>query len=230
MSHTFIRDLNNFESTVYSQSGEDGILEAIFSRVGICNKFFVEFGVGDGHECNTRILREKQHWTGLLMDGRGLKPSLVKQEFITAENINGLFKKYNVPDEFDLLSIDLDGNDYWVWKALSNQYSPRVVVIEYNASIPPAISRTIEYDAHFKWDGTDYFGASLLALVKLGSVKGYTLVGCNNFGVNAFFVRNDLMEDNFEIRDIQELYRPPQYGKGGDSLGYPSSHRTMIEV
>lgn len=132
----------------------------------------------------------------------------IKKEFITAENINQLLQKYRVPREFDLLSIDIDSNDYWVWKAIDN-YSPRVVVIEYNSCIPPNESKTIKYDPNARWDGTDYFGASLLALAKLGKSKGYSLVYCESSGVNAFFVRNDLIKNY---------------------IGYPKSNRPMVEV
>ena len=225
-----IRSLNRFESKVYSQNGEDGILQALFSKIGTTNKFCVEFGVENGEECNTRYLREKKHWTGLLMDGGNTHPSWIKREFISAENINELFKKYTVPKEFDLLSIDIDGNDYWVWKALDTSYAPRVVVIEYNAKFPPPESKTIAYELLFKWDGTDYFGASLVALVKLATAKRYTLVGCDRQGVNAFFVRTDQLEGRFEIQATETLYRPPQYGKKSDRGGWPASRRTLINV
>jgi len=105
---------------------------------------------------------------------------------VTAENINDLLQKYEVPVSFDLLSIDLDGNDYWVWRAVRRR--PRVVVIEYNAHIGPADSRVIAYDPAFRWAGTDYFGASLRALRDLGQQKGYALVYCESTGTNAFFV------------------------------------------
>lgn len=130
---------------------------------------------------------------------------------VTAENIQDLFQKYNVPKNFDLLSIDIDFNDYWVWKSIID-YSPRVVVIEYNASIPPNESKVVPYYPEAKLDGTNYFGASLLALRNLGLSKGYTLVGCDNNGVNAFFCKSELVR-GFELKDIKELYRPPKYGE-----------------
>ncbi len=218
-----ISNINYFERTLYSQSGEDGILEAIFYRIGTTNKFCVEFGVQTGTQCNTRYLREEKGWTGLLMDDGVENPKFIKKEFITAENINDLFKKYNVPNSFDLLSIDVDGNDYWIWNSLDRCYSPRVVIIEYNPLIPPSESKTIKYDPNFKWDGTAYCGASLLALVKLAQRKGYTLVGCNTFGVNAFFIRNNEIKDNFIIKNITELYRP-WHGK------VVSSENKMMEI
>jgi len=107
------------EYSVHSQNGEDGVLEAIFGRIGTTNKYYVEFGVEDGKERNTRFLEERYGWQGLLMDGGHANASInLQREFVTAENIEALFRKYRVPVEPDLLSIDLDGNDYHVWKAI----------------------------------------------------------------------------------------------------------------
>jgi len=228
-----IENINLFEQKVYAREGTDGVLKIIFYKIGTINKFCVEFGVGDGSECNTRYLIEKKGWNYLHMDCGDWAYSCtnIKKEFITAENINSLFRKYNVPKEFDLLSIDIDFNDYWVWKAITG-YQPRVIVIEYNASIPPIESKVVRYEPNAVWDGTNYFGASLLALVKLGRTKAYTLVGCDSIGVNAFFVRNDLINDNFVIKDIKELYKPPRYGKetNGKYIGHPPSNRYFITV
>lgn len=266
-------DINSHEKKVYSQNGEDGIIEFIFSKIGTTNKFSVEFGVGDGFECNTVYLLEKKYWKGLMMDygadphiqwenivkkatssnflldphsiqrsTRFLKKLIqrsgrsthfkhdIKKEKVTAENIQQLFKKYNVPKNFDLLSVDIDYNDYWVWKAITD-YVPRVVVIEYNSLIPPTESRVVPYDPNTSWDGTNYFGASLLALTNLGLTKGYTLVGCESRGVNAFFVKSDLVEGT-KIKDIEQLYRPPKYGQivNGTHIGHPPNNKKMIEV
>ncbi len=221
-----IRGVNRFEYKVYSQNGEDGILLALFGRIGTTNRYFVEFGTGTGFQCNTRYLRERRGWQGLMMDGDSSEFLLsIKKEFITAENINGLFEKYRVPADFDLLSIDVDGNDYWIWKALDARYRPRVIVIEYNASVPPSESRVIDYDPHYRWGGTDYFGGSLLAMANLGRQKGYTLVGCDQRGVNAFFVRDDELRNRFAVKGLAELYRPPLYGEG--LAGHPKSAKVM---
>lgn len=220
-----ISNINKFEQRIYSQNGEDGIIEAIFNQIKTTNKFFVEFGVGDGKQCNTRYLLEKRDWDGLMLDGLENTPEFVKREFVTPENVNCLFEKYKVPYEFDLLSVDIDGNDYWVWKAIDKKYSPRIIIIEYNASYPVSESRVIYYNPKFRWDGTNYFGASLLALVKLAKEKRYILVGCDNRGVNAFFIRNDLVEGNFKIKDIKELYKPPNYAK--NKKRHPKSNREM---
>ena len=231
LKNSEVSNINLFEFGVYAKSGEDGIIKIIFHKIKTTNKFFVEFGVEDGKECNTRLLREKHGWQGLSMDSGEDNPSFIKKEFITAENINELFGKYNVPKHFDLLSIDIDFNDYWVWKAIQD-YQPRAVVIEYNSSVPPTESKVIEYDPHGQWDRTNYFGASLLAMVKLGRLKGYTLVGCNRRGVNAFFVKNDLADGHFKVKTTRELYRPPGYGKkvNGVHIGHPQSSKPMISV
>lgn len=156
--------INKFEQKIYSQNGEDGIIHYLFNIIGTTNKYCVEFGVGDGSECNTRYLIEAEEWKYLHMDAEADPNGNIKKEVITAENINILLKKYGVPSEFDLLSIDIDSNEYWIWKAIEN-YLPRVVIIEYNASIPVTESMTIAYDPFFKWDVSSYYGASLLALV-----------------------------------------------------------------
>lgn len=266
-------NINDHEKKIYSQNGEDGIIEFIFSQIGTTNKFSVEFGVGNGFECNTVYLLEKKGWKGLMMDygvdqdiqwtgvmkkawynrKLGLIGSIrkdlaflkklisrtkrsrrfhldIKSEKVTAENIQNLFQKYNVPKNFDLLSIDIDYNDYWVWKSITD-YLPRVVVIEYNSSIPPTESKTVPYDPEAKWDGTNYFGASLLALKNLGLTKGYTLVGCDNAGVNAFFCKSELL-DGKKIKDIKDLYRKPGYGEiiNGIHIGHPPSAKKLIEI
>jgi hypothetical protein len=223
-----LNEIGQFERKQYSQNGEDGIIDAIFEACGVTNRFFVECGCHDARECNTAYLLA-QGWSGLLMDADGISRNpraTVQREFITAENINLLLDKYQVPEEFDLLSIDIDGNDYWVWQAVSRR--PRVVVIEYNASISPKDRRVIPYDPLFRWAGTDYFGASLRALAELGERKGYCLVYCESRGVNAFFVERDIVPSTFVHRPLRKVYRPPNY----DGRGYrhaPDGLRFMIE-
>jgi hypothetical protein len=203
-------DLEKYGKKVYSQNDEDGIIEYIFSCIRPTNRFFVEIGVGPpwkkgrfldvneaGLQCNCRLLAE-QGWNGVLIDGQQYPGSLsVKSEFVTAENINAILSKYDVPHEFDLFSLDVDGNDYWIWKALT--YLPRVIVVEYNQRLAPNVSKTIRYDPHFSCatNGTDYYGASLLAMKRLGDAKHYTLVYANR--VNAFFIRTDLVCNSIDF-------------------------------
>ena len=223
-----LANLEPFEYRVYSQNGEDGVLQRVFSLLGTTNRYFVEFGTGPtGSERNTRLL-EEQGWTGLLMDRAPDASSWnIRREMVTAENINSLMTKYDAPPEMDLLSIDIDGNDYWVWKAMSQSYRPRVVVIEYNAAFSPMESKAIIYDPSFEWSLTDYFGASLRALARLGRRKGYTLVYCEQSGVNAFFVRADLL--HAPPAPVETLYRPMASRHHGGR--YPRDpERDMIDV
>jgi hypothetical protein len=215
-------DLRNFEKKIFSQNGEDGIIEEIFNRIGTTNKYFVEFGVENGKECNTRYLLEKNAWSGLWMDGCSENARLARSffknfslkflaTFITSENIESLFKNEDTPSEMDLLSIDIDGNDYWVWKTLT-KYRPRLLIIEYNASFPPPARWVMPYKSDHLFDGTRNFGASLESLVELGKEKGYSLIACDKNGVNAFFLRNDLLSNKFLIESTDYFYSAPKYG------------------
>jgi hypothetical protein len=217
--------LNRFEHQIFSQSGEDGILREIFRRLGISHGTFVEFGIGDGLENNTAALL-LQGWSGLWMDGSQESVDSVRlayreiiasgrlklhHGFVSSQTIETLLGTHSMAQDFDLLSIDIDGNDYWVWKAIRN-YRPKVAVIEYNAIFPPGLSWTIaESDAH-RWQMDSHMGASLEALWRLGREKGYCLVGCNLAGVNAFFVRADLAGERFGSDFSCDLhYEPPRY-------------------
>jgi len=211
-------DLSRYEKKIYSQNGEDGILKEIFEIIGSKSKYYVEFGVETGKECNTRYLRKKYGWQGLMMDGNHQKPSInLKKEFITPENINQLFEHHNVPFDFDLLCIDIDYNDFYVWNAISDRYHPRVVVIEYNASHLPNEDKVVKYNPVAVWDGSNYYGASILAYYLLGQKKGYSLVYADNCGVNLFFIRNDVLNKSpvtfKDINNVNQLYKPPRYGK-----------------
>jgi len=200
-----LTNLRAFESQVHSQGGEDGVLQQIFSIVGTHNRYFVEFGAWDGRTLsNTAHLRLDHGWTGLLMDGDPERVSeVVCNEFVTAENVQALFEKHAVPRSFDLLSIDIDGNEYWVWKAIQD-WRPRVVVMEYNVFFGIDVSKTMPYDATHRWDKTMFHGASLAALYKLGREKGYTLVHTESYAPNAFFVDDALLPDALRGRPIEE--------------------------
>ena len=219
------KKLNAYEYQIYSQSGEDGIIREIFSRIGTSNKYFVEFGIDDKVECNSLLLLLND-WKGCWIDGnienvRSIKKKFrflidekrlsLKSAFIAAENIEGIFHSLSVPKEFDLLSVDIDGNDYWVWNAIKD-YSPRVVIIEYNAMFMPPIEFIVKYEADKFFQSTSHFGASLKSMAILGSMKGYKLVGCNFVGTNAFFVRDDLVKDKFLEPFTAEIHHePPRY-------------------
>lgn len=227
-----LKDLNQYEFQVCSQNGEDGIINALLSRIKPTSFFVVEFGVESGVETNTRYLIKDKKWKYLYMDGNDNNPSDIKKEWITAKNINELFAKYSVPTDLDILNIDVDSNDYWIWKEIDSKYQPKIVVCEYNSAIPFGQSKTIERDDSHTWDGTNYVGVSLSALISLSKTKGYTLVCCDSKGVNAFFVRNDLIDGNFDPQAPELLFRKPQYGVkvNGEYIGHPQSERQMIDV
>jgi hypothetical protein len=220
--------INRYELSVLSQNGEDGILFYLFSLLGTTNRYFVEFGIEDGRECNTGNLSLNFGWRGLLIEGSAEYAASAREyyakhlgeqrdnvkvanAFVQPDNINQLFKDNGVPSEIDLLSIDIDGNDYWVWQAV-NVTSPRVVVIEYNASMGAERSLSTQYDPMFdRWkyhDSGYYHGASLAALTKLGESKGYVLIGCDSLGINAFYVRKDVVESKLPTLTPQQAFFP----------------------
>src|SRR3990167_6755612 len=181
-------NFRNSEFKVLSKHGGDGILAYIFSKIGMTNRTFVEMGIEDGRECNTANLSRNFGWSGLMIDANakwvesaqkfyaGFKVKIV-HSFVTAENINQLITSNNISDEIDLLSIDIDGNDYWVWKAI-NVINPRVVVLEYNSSFGHR-SIAQKYNPEYRFTPHEsplYFGASLTAMSKLSKEKGYILV------------------------------------------------------
>jgi len=173
----------------YAQSGEDKMLVRIFRKIRATNRVAVEFGAADGfRKSNTAYFRE-HGWIVRQFDIEPLSP-LVIEAGITADNVNAVFASTGIPHSFDLLSIDIDGNDLWVWQALA--YKPRVVVIEYNPRWGPRSSRTVPYDPARRWDGTNFYGASALALTHLGRRKGYDLIASTRS--NLIFVRAGLLE------------------------------------
>ncbi len=212
--------LGRFDHSTYSQDGTDGILSEILRRVGEGDRTFVEFGSGAGVENNTTLLAARG-WSGVWIEGdeasiasaREAASSAVDddrlticQGFVTAENINHLLDETGVSKVPAVMSIDLDGNDYWVWKAIDRR--PRVLAIEYNAAFPPGMAWVMPYDSEHAWSGDNLFGASLAALTGLGVEKGYQLVGCTLAGINAFFVRDDLADGmGGEVADLWERER-----------------------
>jgi hypothetical protein len=210
----------------WSQNYEDGMIGEIFRRVGITSKTFLEIGVGNGTENNTTLLLSAG-WKGWWIEAdpaccdsiaaqlqkmpEAARRLEVKQAFISPENINGLLAELAVPQEVDLFSLDIDLNTYHIWAALKN-FRPRVVVVEYNAAFPPDQVWIYPLQADGKWDYSQAFGASLKAFELLGSRFGYSLVGCDLTGINAFFVRNDLVQDLFSGPFTSENhYEPPRY-------------------
>jgi hypothetical protein len=185
--------LKQFEKKIYSQNGEDGVIEKIFQLNPPTNKFFVEFGVEDGEECNTRYLESCLGFKGVRFDcNYENKEKCIYAEFINANNVTSVFSKYNVPVDLDFLSIDVDYNDFYIWKSVLKKYRPNVVVIEYNSNFG-LDDKIVEYDENGMWDWTDYFGASITSLCKLGNENGYDLIFADSNGVNLFFLKNGLI-------------------------------------
>jgi hypothetical protein len=226
--------LAGFELRAYSQNGEDGVLAEALRRTGAPRRFFVEFGVESGQEGNCVYLADVAGWQGVFIEADpGLHRSLERKYSgnervrtvaarVTPQNIEELLADADVPLEPDVISIDLDGQDYWVWEAI-DRYRPRLVVIEYNSSLDPGRRLVQPNEPHRSWNGTDYFGASLGALESLGGRKGYRLVYTELSGSNAFFVREDLAalfpaRADVEVRAVpnyfQTGYRHPPAGDG----------------
>ena len=202
--------LEDVEFKVFSQNGEDGILLYLLALVGWQRRRFLEIGIQDGWECNCANLAKHLDWGGWFVEGDPAGAALARQHYalepatvysdlrvieayVTRENAAELLAQHGVAD-VDLLSIDIDGMDWWIWDALAG-LRPRLVVVEYNAAFGPERSLTIPYaplhDARAHHPSGLYYGASLSALERLGQRLGYRLVGCNARGVNAFFVRDD---------------------------------------
>lgn len=178
----------------YSQYGEECYLREIFKHIGTTNKYLVDIGANDGKWLsNTRRFIE-DGWDGILIDGKDFPG--VKKHFVTQENILGIFKKYKVPEEFDLLSIDIDGNDYWVLKQILTIYRPRLIISEFNAEHTDC--KTIKYDPNFEFRMTDYYGYTFKAGKKLAESTGYKVI-FKNAALNMYYLRSDLFKWDVEI-------------------------------
>jgi len=206
-----IGSLCDLEFKVFSQWGDDGIIQWLIHNLELPNKTFIEFGVEDYRESNTRFLMMNDNWSGLVIDGSEQNVAnitnseyywkyelLTKSAFIDVDNINSLISESGFDSEVGLLHIDIDGVDYWVWKAI-DVISPAILILEYNSVFGVDRSITVPYDRYFnrteKHYSNLYFGASLRALHHLSTQKGYTFIGCNGAGNNAYFVRSDKLNE-----------------------------------
>jgi len=229
------RGWHEHEFRVHSQWGEDGLIARLVREVPVARRVFVEFGVEDYREANTRFLLTQGGWSGLVMDASEAHVHAIRsdpiswqhnlkarQAFVTRENIDGVLAEEGLSGEIGLLSIDIDGNDYWVWEAITS-VNPAIVVIEYNARFGSERAVTVPYDPEFDraraHPSMVYYGASLRALWRLGARKGYDLVGCNSAGNNAFFVRRDLRPAALPARAPGEAYMPAQFREARDERG-----------
>jgi hypothetical protein len=238
------------EFQVFSQFGEDGIIQFLVGHVPVpldC-EVFVEFGVEDYTESNTRFLLVHDNWRGFVMDGgEGMHEFLrasglawrhhidARTAFIDRDNVNSLIASAGITDDIGLLSIDIDGNDYWVLEAVDS-VSPRILVLEYNATFGKDAAVTVPYDPgfvrgekHWTWL---YWGASLAALARAADEKGYAMVAVNRAGNNAFFVRRDVLGE-LPARSPAEVWRPSRFresrGRGGE-LSYVSAPEERLRL
>jgi hypothetical protein len=210
--------LTGAEFKVFSQNGEDGVIAELLRRIGTGPRFFAEIGTGSGSESNCVALADVLGWGGVFFEcdprlnaqleakyaGRARVRTV--QAVVTPENVGQLLADAGVPTDLDILAIDTDGRDYWLWNALTG-FAPRIVVIEYNAALGPSEALTVPSDHTAPWDGTQFFGASIAALQQLASARGSRLVHTDLSGTNAFFVRSDLLA-GCPAADVVPIHRP----------------------
>jgi len=207
----------------HSQNGQDYIIEDLSKKLGIANGWFVEFGAKDGYVLsNTAHFMDDYGWSGVYIESDkiladNLKINMAKNPkifpihaMVTAENINEILKTTPLPQDFDLLSIDIDSNDYWVWQAIT--YTPKIVCIEYNSNFHPTESMALRYNPTYLYQNDKNYGASALALIKLGKRKGYKLVTYISL-LDLIFVREDIAKDipEFNINQIGKADNHPGY-------------------
>jgi hypothetical protein len=229
------RNLRDYEFKVFSQWGEDGILQRLVKVVEIKNRTFIEFGVEDFFESNCRYLLMKDNWSGLVIDGSSSNMNRLKgsyffwkhhliavDAFITRDNINDLLARSAFDEDLGILSVDLDGNDYHVLEKITF-FRPRILICEYNSVFGPSRKISVPYDENFmrtaKHSSNLYWGASLAAMTHLANKRGYSLVGTNTASNNAFFVRNDLLNDNLEVLSVEQAYSASLYRESRDAEG-----------
>jgi len=228
---------------VFSQTDEDGVIREVFRRIGVTSKTFVEFGIGNGLENNSHALLFDD-WRGLWIEASKRSVSTIRKEyaeiiragqltvvqaFITRDNINSLIGDNFDATEIDMLSIDIDGNDYHILEAI-NCINPRLIVLEYNAKFAPPLEYCMDYDDARSWHHDDCFGASLKFLENKLRARGYSLVACGLTGLNSFFVRSDLVEGNFTPPYTSEhLYQPARYYLRRLESGHPPAYSTLVK-
>lgn len=226
--------LADAEFKVFSQGGDDGIIQYLINKVQISDKTFIEFGVENYMESNTRFLLKHDNWTGLIIDGSEKAITFIKSDdiyyqqelqvvnsFITAENINELIASQGIRGEIGLLSVDIDGVDYWVWKAIT-VVQPVIVIIEYNSVLGVEKAVTVPYKPDFirsrEHYSNLYFGASIKALCALAEEKGYVFVGSNAMGNNAYFIKKDRL-GNLKALTAEEGYICSKFRESRDKKG-----------
>ena len=244
-----VDSLADAEFSIFSQWGDDGIIQWLIRHIKFPNHTFVEFGVEDYRESNTRFLMMNNNWSGFVMDGsRANVDRIIKSEyywkydlkalsaFITAENVNDLILKSGFESDVGILHIDLDGNDYWIWKAIK-VISPIIAIVEYNSVFGADRAITVPYDPSFNRTKAHfsnlYFGSSLSALNMLSQDKGYAFIGCNSSGNNAYFIRRDFLRHPIQevgLKDgfVESKFRESRSKRG--SLTYSSNKMRIDEI
>ena len=227
--------LKDFEFKVFSQWGEDGIIQHLTRAVDIKNKTVIEFGVEDFFESNCRFLMMKDDWRGFVIDGSRVNIARLKKSnfywkhhldavdaFITKDNINALLAKSGFDADLGILSVDLDGNDYYVLEAIEN-FRPRILICEYNPIFGATRKISVPYSTNFQRTAAHssnlYWGASLGAMTHIADIKGYALVGTNTASTNAFYVRKELVNSRIEVLSVEEAYSPSNYRDSRDENG-----------
>jgi hypothetical protein len=232
-----VKKLVDTEYKVFSQFGDDGILQYLIYHLNILSSLqtFVEFGVENYEESNTRFLLMNNNWRGLIMDGSESNMQFVqnssyywkhdltaKAAFIDAENINDLISSAGFSGEIGILSVDIDGNDYWVWDKI-DVVSPIIIVAEYNGAFGSQQALSVPYYPSFRRTQAHYsnlyWGCSLAALNNLAIKKGYTFAGCNSAGNNAYFIRNDYCNDNIPKPSLLEGFAEPKFKESRSESG-----------
>lgn len=230
-----IENIRDAEFQVFSQFGDDGIIQWLIQNLEIPNKTFIEFGVEDYSESNTRFLMMNNNWSGFVMDGSNKNINKLKNQyyfwrydlnvqsaFITRGNINSLIAAQNFAEDVGLLHIDLDGNDYYIWETL-NVIKPIIVIVEYNSLFGADRPISVIYDDDFLRSKAHYsllfWGASLLSLYNLATKKGYSFIGCNSAGNNAYFVRNDKLNERIKKVSVVHGFIQSKYRESRDING-----------
>ena len=227
-------NIQDFEFKVFSQFGEDGIIQYLVNNVEIINKTFIEFGVGDFYESNCRYLLQNNNWSGFIIDSSAENIQKIKDssffwkyelecvaQFITKENINQILSQSNFNKDLGILSIDIDGNDYFILQSITT-FNPRIIICEFNSIFGmrpitcPYKDNFNRTEAHFS---NLYFGASLTALNYLATQKNYSLVGVNSNGINAFFIRNDLLNSKIKAVNIENIFVHSKIRQSRDTNG-----------
>ena len=244
----FISNIQQAEYKVFSQWGDDGIIQFLIDYIEIKEDTFIEFGVENYTEANTRFLLINNNWKGMIIDGSKENIDSVKQDkiywrydltaihaFVTEKNINQLLKENNFIGEIGILHIDIDGNDYWIWKTIS-VIDPIIVIMEYNSVFGDEKTWTIPYQDDFSRNKAHYsnlyYGSSLLALCDLATEKGYSFIGSNSNGNNAYFVRTDRMKKLKELNAkkgfVNSKIRESRNENG--FLSFLSAHQRLAEI